>query len=51
MNYVSQTFEQKNSRISPFIEVSNNELMRSLVTGTGSLYPLAEPNPGYGIVQ
>ncbi|KAF9349347.1 hypothetical protein BGX34_001845 [Mortierella sp. NVP85] len=36
MNYVSQTFEQKNSRISPFIEVSNNELMRSLVTGVGA---------------
>lgn len=34
MNHVSQTFEEKNSRISPFIEVTNNELMRSLVTGT-----------------
>ncbi|KAG0198163.1 hypothetical protein BGX28_008390, partial [Mortierella sp. GBA30] len=32
MNYVGQTFEEKNRRISPFTEVSNNELMRSLVT-------------------
>ncbi|KAF9178370.1 Oxidoreductase [Haplosporangium sp. Z 767] len=36
MNYVGQTFEEKNSRISPFMEVSNNELMRSLVTGVGA---------------
>lgn len=36
MNHVSQTFEEKNSRISPFIEVTNNELMRSLVTGVGA---------------
>ncbi|KAG0244251.1 hypothetical protein BGX31_009532 [Mortierella sp. GBA43] len=36
MNYVCQTFEQKNARISPFMEVSNNELMRSLVTGVGA---------------
>lgn len=34
MSYVGQTFEEKNKRISPFTEVSNNELMRSLVTGT-----------------
>ena len=32
MTYISQTFEEKNKRISPFTEVSNNELMRSLVT-------------------
>ncbi|KAG0260339.1 hypothetical protein BGZ95_004479 [Linnemannia exigua] len=36
MNHVSQTFEEKNSKISPFIEVTNNELMRSLVTGVGA---------------
>ncbi|KAG0354114.1 hypothetical protein BGX24_007031, partial [Mortierella sp. AD032] len=36
MNHVSQTFEEKNNKISPFIEVSNNELMRSLVTGVGA---------------
>ncbi|ORZ05964.1 Septin-domain-containing protein [Lobosporangium transversale] len=36
MSYVSQTFEEKNRKISPFIEVSNNELMRSLVTGVGA---------------
>ncbi|KAI1294571.1 hypothetical protein EDD11_008102 [Mortierella claussenii] len=36
MSYVSQTFEEKNRRISPFTEVSNNELMRSLVTGVGA---------------
>ncbi|KAF8930699.1 hypothetical protein BGZ58_008087 [Dissophora ornata] len=36
MNYVSQMFEEKNSKISTFIEVSNNELMRSLVTGVGA---------------
>ncbi|KAI7830436.1 hypothetical protein BC939DRAFT_281813 [Gamsiella multidivaricata] len=36
MNYVGQTFEEKNRRISPFTEVSNNELMRSLVTGVGA---------------
>lgn len=33
MSYIGQTFEEKNKRISPFTEVSNNELMRSLVTG------------------
>ncbi|KAG0292189.1 hypothetical protein BGZ98_002680 [Dissophora globulifera] len=36
MSYVGQTFEEKNKRISPFTEVSNNELMRSLVTGVGA---------------
>ncbi|KAG0369203.1 Septin-domain-containing protein [Gamsiella multidivaricata] len=36
MNYIGQTFEDKNKRISPFTEVSNNELMRSLVTGVGA---------------
>ncbi|KAG0000868.1 hypothetical protein BGZ80_004408 [Entomortierella chlamydospora] len=36
MNYVGQTFEEKNKKISPFTEVSNNELMRSLVTGVGA---------------
>ncbi|KAF9356024.1 hypothetical protein BGX26_005820 [Mortierella sp. AD094] len=36
MNYMSQTFEEKNKKISPFTEVSNNELMRSLVTGVGA---------------
>ncbi|KAF9932448.1 hypothetical protein FBU30_008151 [Linnemannia zychae] len=36
MSYVNQTFEEKNKRISPFTEVSNNELMRSLVTGVGA---------------
>ncbi|KAF9351082.1 hypothetical protein BGX26_010815 [Mortierella sp. AD094] len=36
MSYVSQTFEEKSRKISPFIEVSNNELMRSLVTGVGA---------------
>ncbi|KAI1315626.1 hypothetical protein EDD11_000578 [Mortierella claussenii] len=36
MSYISQTFEEKNKRISPFTEVSNNELMRSLVTGVGA---------------
>lgn len=34
MNYVGQTFEEKNKRVNPFSEVTNNELMRSLVTGT-----------------
>lgn len=33
LNHMSQCFEEKNQKISPFIEVSNNELMRSLVTG------------------
>ncbi|KAF9291388.1 hypothetical protein BGZ68_004249 [Mortierella alpina] len=36
MSYVRQAFEEKNSKISPFMEVSNNELMRSLVTGVGA---------------
>ncbi|KAF9201298.1 hypothetical protein BGZ49_008455 [Haplosporangium sp. Z 27] len=36
MNYVTQTFDEKSRKISPFIEVSNNELMRSLVTGVGA---------------
>ncbi|KAF9932759.1 hypothetical protein FBU30_007409 [Linnemannia zychae] len=36
LNHVSQTFEEKNSKISTFIEVTNNELMRSLVTGVGA---------------
>lgn len=36
MNYVSQTFEEKNKRVLPFSEVSNNELMRSLVTGNNA---------------
>ncbi|KAF9345058.1 hypothetical protein BGX34_005064 [Mortierella sp. NVP85] len=36
MMYVSQTFEEKNKRVLPFSEVSNNELMRSLVTGVGA---------------
>ncbi|KAF9198018.1 hypothetical protein BGZ49_001298 [Haplosporangium sp. Z 27] len=36
MNYVGQTFEEKNKKISPFTEVDNNELMRSLVTGVGA---------------
>ncbi|KAF9159320.1 hypothetical protein DFQ26_006635 [Actinomortierella ambigua] len=34
--YMTQTFEEKNAKISPFIEVSNGELMRSLVTGVGA---------------
>ena len=33
MRYIGQTFDEKNKKISPFTEVSNNELMRSLVTG------------------
>ncbi|KAF9136932.1 hypothetical protein BGX30_010704 [Mortierella sp. GBA39] len=36
MSYIGQTFDEKNKRISPFTEVSNNELMRSLVTGVGA---------------
>ncbi|KAK3819319.1 MAG: Septin-type guanine nucleotide-binding (G) domain-containing protein [Linnemannia gamsii] len=36
MAYIGQTFDEKNKRISPFTEVSNNELMRSLVTGVGA---------------
>ncbi|KAF9097122.1 hypothetical protein BGX29_008296 [Mortierella sp. GBA35] len=36
MDHVTQTFEEKNSKINPFIEVTNNELMRSLVTGVGA---------------
>ncbi|KAF9981914.1 hypothetical protein BGZ65_003434, partial [Modicella reniformis] len=36
MNYVGQTFEEKNKRVLPFSDVSNNELMRSLVTGVGA---------------
>ncbi|GJJ73239.1 hypothetical protein EMPS_05597 [Entomortierella parvispora] len=36
MRYIGQTFDEKNKRISPFTEVSNNELMRSLVTGVGA---------------
>ncbi|CAO3564204.1 unnamed protein product [Mortierella alpina] len=36
MSYVRQAFEEKHSKISPFMEVSNNELMRSLVTGVGA---------------
>ncbi|KAF9428159.1 hypothetical protein BGZ76_002031 [Entomortierella beljakovae] len=36
MNYIGLTFEQKNKKISPFTDVSNGELMRSLVTGVGA---------------
>ncbi|KAG0230796.1 Septin-type guanine nucleotide-binding (G) domain-containing protein [Mortierella sp. GBAus27b] len=36
MGYISQTFEEKNKRVNPFSEVTNNELMRSLVTGVGA---------------
>ncbi|KAG0336679.1 hypothetical protein BG000_006282 [Podila horticola] len=36
MRYIGQTFDEKNKKISPFTEVSNNELMRSLVTGVGA---------------
>jgi len=39
MRYIGQTFDEKNKKISPFTEVSNNELMRSLVTG------MSERNP------
>jgi hypothetical protein len=44
MNHVSQTFEEKNSKISPFIEVTNNELMRSLVTGNRTIPPKKRKN-------
>ena len=33
LSHMGQCFEEKNQKISPFIDVSNNELMRSLVTG------------------
>ncbi|KAF9580524.1 hypothetical protein BGW38_002808 [Lunasporangiospora selenospora] len=36
LRYIGQTFEEKNKKISPFMDVSNNELMRSLVTGVGA---------------
>jgi len=36
MRYIGQTFDEKNKKISPFTEVSNNELMRSLVTGNNT---------------
>ncbi|GJJ69847.1 hypothetical protein EMPS_02196 [Entomortierella parvispora] len=36
LSHMGQSFEEKNQRISPFTEVSNNELMRSLVTGVGA---------------
>ncbi|KAG0051429.1 hypothetical protein BGZ83_003767 [Gryganskiella cystojenkinii] len=36
LSHMGQCFEEKNQKISPFVEVSNNELMRSLVTGVGA---------------